>query len=1340
MKRFYQLVVFFVLFFSGGTYQVNAQEVSNTKGSQTVFPWIEDFEDGGSMPASWSQQYVSGDNLDWDFQNSDSHSSSYAAKLSDAYDSNDDETKLITLELDLTGYTTFTLSFWHKQRERNLLWLHFQDKLKVYYRTSATGQWNLLSQYSDNISNWTQETLNLPSPSSTYYLAFEANAKGGRGVLLDDVRIDASNTPPTADFFADKTSVATLDVVSFTDNSVATPVSWAWTISPSSYSFVNGTSANSQNPQVNFYSAGVYTVGLSVTNSLGSDNITKTDYIEASNCTVDAFPYSEDFENAGNFPNCWYQSYVSGDNLDWSMLSGNGSSNPSGAHSGTYDACLKDTDILDVSSDKTNLCMPPFDFSAFSGASLSFWHTQEERSSFFGTYQDELRVLYKSAPLDDWQVLASFTASINSWTQETITLPDISATYFIAFEGNGKYGYGVCIDDVVVDATNDPPLADFVADNLVPGTGEVVQFTDLSTGYPGMWSWNISPATYSFVNGTNEHSANPEVVFTDNGQYTVSLTAGNNAGSDTETKVNYINASCQYCSSGFSNTSDDYISHVLFNTIDNVSGSVGYEDFTALSTTIHAGASYNLSVEITVNGNWEQHCIAWIDWNHDCDFDEFNEAFDLGNTDGSSGTHLLNVAVSVPSTALSGSTRMRIIELYNSNPNPCQTGIYGETEDYTVIVPPQSLSWVGLVSGDWNQAANWDKNYVPDREIDVIVDEGVYYNPVLSGHLYVNHTGGAYQCKSLTINSGGVLRLNAPNDAQVYGDVTINTDGHFLVGDDVNFRNNSHLYLLGGELRNFDLSNHYGGVFFRSGSGGYMSGGLLTAFQRLVFRNSSWDAFGGELHLAGTDTVTMVVRVQTPDIAHLVIQSGSVGVLGGSTNVPLEVNMLNVQPQAGLSIESSKEMNILDDAVFEADSTGIASFINRGSYSVLGSLDFQQYLTSDQWHQVSAPVDTATNDCYMGTYFYSWSEPDSAYVNHNELGYPMEIAKGYFVWASTQAKTIHFIGNTNSGDPTLSLDFTPSAYSSPNAAGHNLVGNPFPSYLVYNNNWTLNNVDATIYIWDNNTGQYAYMNPNLSIYDSIIPPTQGFYMNANAANAYVVIPEANQTHQKNVSFYKNRQNGDFLTLKIEGNNYSDRVFIAVREDATDGFDSQYDAYDMRGRVEAPQMFIVDNNIQYSIDVLPKIDKHSVFPIGIEVGDKGVYSISMPKTDFASQFEEIYLVDLLLNKKIDIAAGQSYVFEASPNDPANRFELRFASPMQIVEQTTDILIYASQQNLIITGASEGDYVTIYDLLGHIVLRQRLNAREVQIPLPLANAHYIVNLFHNKYLFHKKVFIY
>ena len=87
------------------------------------------------------------------------------------------------------------------------------------------------------------------------------------------------------------------------------------------------------------------------------------------------------------------------------------------------------------------------------------------------------------------------------------------------------------------------PLADFIADDLTPLTTEAVQFTDLSSGAPTSWLWTFTPSTITYQGGTTSASQNPEVMFDAAGFYTVEMTATNANGSNTETKVDYIEAS-----------------------------------------------------------------------------------------------------------------------------------------------------------------------------------------------------------------------------------------------------------------------------------------------------------------------------------------------------------------------------------------------------------------------------------------------------------------------------------------------------------------------------------------------------------------------------------------------------------------------------------------------------------------------------------------------------------------------------------------------------------------------------------------------------------------------------
>ncbi len=159
--------------------------------------------------------------------------------------------------------------------------------------------------------------------------------------------------------------------------------------------------------------------------------------------TVSTFPWTEDFEHSGNAPACFSQEYVGTSTLNWQYLKGNGSNHPATAHSGSYNACLKDAN---AASTKTLLITPPLNTNLLSEPVLKFWHTQQ----YWSGDQDELRIFYKIGISNPWTLLAEYTGNIDSWTLEQISLPESSETLFIGFEGNACYGYGVCIDDIEV--------------------------------------------------------------------------------------------------------------------------------------------------------------------------------------------------------------------------------------------------------------------------------------------------------------------------------------------------------------------------------------------------------------------------------------------------------------------------------------------------------------------------------------------------------------------------------------------------------------------------------------------------------------------------------------------------------------------------------------------------------------------------------------------------------------------------------------------------------------------------------------------------------------------------
>jgi GEVED domain/Ig-like domain CHU_C associated/MAM domain, meprin/A5/mu len=163
-----------------------------------------------------------------------------------------------------------------------------------------------------------------------------------------------------------------------------------------------------------------------------------------------------------------------------------------------------------------------------------------------------------------------------------------------------------------------------------------------------------------------------------------------------------------YCTSTWTNTSDDWISNVTIGSINNTSASTFYTDYTATqSTNISPGTTTPISVTISIaNGTWLQHAAVWVDWNQNFIFDASEFTY-LGDNQSTAPSFTISGNITAPPTALPGPTRMRVIEQYFTiltASDGCASGTYGETEDYTILVSSLGPNDAGVVSVDSPQA------------------------------------------------------------------------------------------------------------------------------------------------------------------------------------------------------------------------------------------------------------------------------------------------------------------------------------------------------------------------------------------------------------------------------------------------------------------------------------------------------------------------------------------------------------------------------------------------------------------------------------------------------------
>ena len=163
--------------------------------------------------------------------------------------------------------------------------------------------------------------------------------------------------------------------------------------------------------------------------------------------------FTEDFED-GALPTGWTND---GDAV-WYVGAGDYSAS-TGTHTGSYNAKITHSS----SGNATKLITPAIDLSGTTNTEVNFWFINRSWAGDF----DAMNVYYRTAETEAWQSLASYTDAHASWTEQTIALPNPSATYQIAFEMVDGYGYGVGIDDITISgvfAGVTPSLATSSAD------------------------------------------------------------------------------------------------------------------------------------------------------------------------------------------------------------------------------------------------------------------------------------------------------------------------------------------------------------------------------------------------------------------------------------------------------------------------------------------------------------------------------------------------------------------------------------------------------------------------------------------------------------------------------------------------------------------------------------------------------------------------------------------------------------------------------------------------------------------------------------------------------------
>ncbi|MDD1661388.1 MAG: PKD domain-containing protein [Methanomicrobiales archaeon] len=325
---------------------------------------------------------------------------------------------------------------------------------------------------------------------------------------------------PAADFLGVPVSGKEPLTVAFTDKSLGSNIrTYLW-------NFGDGSTSTDTNPSHTYTAVGAYTVTQTVTNVFGTDTATKAEYIH-----VGIGPNAEfvGTPQTGNLPLAvTFTDMSTGNPATWSWNFGDGGAsaaqNPSHTYSkaGVYSVSLTVTNSFgrdtETKSAYINTGMPPTaDFTSTTRAGIIPLSVKFTDTS-------------KGAPTSwAWD----FGDGATSTERHPTHVYTSAGTYSVTLTAKNAYGSDSETKAGFVTAGG-KPKADFTADQRVGIKPFTVKFTDLSTGNPTSWSWDLG-------DGSKSAEQNPVHVYQKEGAYDVTLTVSNSYGTDTVKKTGTSN-------------------------------------------------------------------------------------------------------------------------------------------------------------------------------------------------------------------------------------------------------------------------------------------------------------------------------------------------------------------------------------------------------------------------------------------------------------------------------------------------------------------------------------------------------------------------------------------------------------------------------------------------------------------------------------------------------------------------------------------------------------------------------------------------------------------------------
>jgi len=258
---------------------------------------------------------------------------------------------------------------------------------------------------------------------------------------------------------------------------------------------------------------------------------------------------------------------------------------------------------------------------------------------------------------------------------------------------------------------------------------------------------------------------------------------------------------------------------------------------------------------------------------------------------------------------------------------------------------------------------------------------------------------------------------------------------------------------------------------------------------------------------------------------------------------------------------------------------------------------------------------------------------------------------------------------------------------SPNASGYSLIGNPYPSAIVWNNGagWTKANIADGIVIRDNSTG--VHQSYSAAAGTGVVAAGQSFWVQSGAEGASLTINQNAKTATSPSFFRLDQPIANQIEIKLlkESTGTMDAARIEIRPDSKLGIDT-YDVAKFNNNldngsaiIEVHDIGVLSATSMLMVSAIPSISCSETFDLRVnDILNNGessaTYTLSLnPGGAFAAM--NWVLVDAHTGQEVNMGADESYVFTVHASDPTvvafgnpvryrtNRFSIK-AKPVAI----------------------------------------------------------------------------